>query len=736
MKFKHSLALLAMIFICIFSFPLHTVNADNDEPDYILGRPMTEEEIEAQKSLEPKKLSPVELPDFPVDNGNNYVTSNPSAGYAASYNSVSQGYVTPVKDQYGSNWCWAYATTSAMETSLIKNKIQINSVAATSANTDLSEAAMVYYLYNRNCVKDPMGNAVGDVNTNHVDGNDLFFYSGNNIFLAEFLSTNMGIKEESYYTMDDYLEGRRPNTSIAYKNNIARLKNVKYVTNSRNAIKKAIKDYGSVVGLVYYDDTYMNYSTGAYSCPEYETTNHSVNIVGWDDNYSSANFSSESGVDANGAWIVKNSWGETWGDGGYFYLSYYDAPFEPATAIEMQSESAYDNTYFYDGSSSNSWRLMSDTSTIVNVFTSSGRQHLKQVSFEAMSANQAYSIQIYKEVSTASPIDGVPVLTKKITGTINSPGIYTADIPGGIYLRPGEKFSVAVTMNSTDKNIKDIYIGSEETCNYEWFSNTAKVNYGQSFFQVKGYSGWTDAASENWCARIKAYTDNVSGYIVTYRDSSGKYLGVENVAKGGNANLNVLNKSGYRVKVVSGEYTNLTSDSIITVSYSPITYTVTLNARGGTLSKSTAKVKYNNKYGSLPVPKRKGYDFAGWYTSTGSTTKITSSTRYNIVGNQTLYAKWKKVKVAKAQINKVKKTSAKSVKVYINKISNATAYEVSYSLQRNMKKTKKMNTKSLQRTISNLKKGRTYYIRIRAFHKDSAGKPVYGAYSTVKKIKL
>ena len=39
--------------------------------------------------------------------------------------------------------------------------------------------------------------------------------------------------------------------------------------------------------------------------------NHSLLIVGWDDNLGPA-----------GAWIVKNSWGDDWGMNGYCYIAY------------------------------------------------------------------------------------------------------------------------------------------------------------------------------------------------------------------------------------------------------------------------------------------------------------------------------------------------------------------------------------------------------------------------------
>jgi C1A family cysteine protease len=50
--------------------------------------------------------------------------------------------------------------------------------------------------------------------------------------------------------------------------------------------------------------------------------NHGVSIVGWDDSFSRENFPVSNQPDGDGAWIVRNSWGPGWGDGGYFYMSY------------------------------------------------------------------------------------------------------------------------------------------------------------------------------------------------------------------------------------------------------------------------------------------------------------------------------------------------------------------------------------------------------------------------------
>ena len=50
-------------------------------------------------------------------------------------------------------------------------------------------------------------------------------------------------------------------------------------------------------------------------------------------------------------------------------------------------------------------------------------------------------------------------------------------------------------------------------------------------------------------------------------------------------------------------------------------YTVTFDARGGSVSTSSKTVTYNSTYGTLPTPTRTGYTFKGWYTASSGGTK-------------------------------------------------------------------------------------------------------------------
>lgn len=91
------------------------------------------------------------------------------------------------------------------------------------------------------------------------------------------------------------------------------------------AIKTAIYTYGVVDAAVLVAGNFDSYSSGVYedtnttpsASPYYnETTNHAISLVGWDDN------PAEGG---GGCWILRNSWGSTWGESGYMRIRYKSA---------------------------------------------------------------------------------------------------------------------------------------------------------------------------------------------------------------------------------------------------------------------------------------------------------------------------------------------------------------------------------------------------------------------------
>lgn len=90
--------------------------------------------------------------------------------------------------------------------------------------------------------------------------------------------------------------------------------------NDIDAIKTAIMTYGVIDVAVYASSAFQAYSGGVFqdsyttcsSSPcDYTPTNHAVALVGWSD--------------ADGAWILRNSWGSSWGENGYMRIKYTSA---------------------------------------------------------------------------------------------------------------------------------------------------------------------------------------------------------------------------------------------------------------------------------------------------------------------------------------------------------------------------------------------------------------------------
>jgi C1A family cysteine protease len=76
-------------------------------------------------------------------------------------------------------------------------------------------------------------------------------------------------------------------------------------------IKQAILDHGPVSVAVYANSAMQAYTGGIFNGCASGTINHAVAVVGWDDNQGTS-----------GVWIMRNSWGPGWGEGGYMRIPY------------------------------------------------------------------------------------------------------------------------------------------------------------------------------------------------------------------------------------------------------------------------------------------------------------------------------------------------------------------------------------------------------------------------------
>jgi uncharacterized repeat protein (TIGR02543 family) len=147
--------------------------------------------------------------------------------------------------------------------------------------------------------------------------------------------------------------------------------------------------------------------------------------------------------------------------------------------------------------------------------------------------------------------------------------------------------------------------------------------------------------------------------------------------------------------------------------------------------------EYANKKITLRKPTKKRYLFKGWYTDKKLSKKITSISK-TAKKDYTVYAKWQKVSVSTTKINSTKNSSSKKISVKYKKVSGALGYEIHCSTYQKSGTVSLIlvTTKKTSYTFSKLKKGTTYYIKLRAYKKDSLNQKVYGKWSKVSKIKI
>ncbi len=429
--------------------------------------------------------------------------------YPASYDLRELGFVSPIRNQnpYGS--CWTFGALASLESTSLK---------LMGKELDLSERYMMYFAY-----IDEL-DLPGFDNCTSADFPWTANFGGDDYKATALLSRWTGAVLEEDAPYDDL--GCIP---TGFENDAIHLQQVLYLPMDQetrypkaniNNIKYALTNYGAVAVGVYADDAMAGYSpssdyykpsTCAAYIPEDNPdnltvgwANHEVSIVGWDDNFASADFATQ--PPGNGAWIVRNSWGEGWGDNGYYYLSYYDALLDTGAAYIGEEPDNYRNIYQYDPLG---WIISyspvdqgDETAWFANVFTSQQTEVLKAVSFYAGGVNNTYEIYIYDSI-------GGELIYGPQAGTINEPGYHTISLDVPILFEEGYDLAIAVKLTTPGYEYP---IAIE--FNISGYSDKASALPGQSYVSLDGQN-WTDTTtiktSLNVC--LKVFSGPVNLYI-------------------------------------------------------------------------------------------------------------------------------------------------------------------------------------------------------------------------------
>ncbi len=439
--------------------------------------------------------------------------------------------------------CWAFSSMALAEINMIHSGI----ISAEEASSlDLSELQLIYFSYN--FVTDPLGGTLGDNNelkSSPGDTRNVLTRGGNRNFSKNVLAGWIGAADEAdapyttssisnvlNYGLNDSLAYRDSAHMTGYRDVNVSTTDVDAQTktfdeNGIQAVKQLVYDLGAA-GISYHAENATSavannlYDSehNSYFDPNIRTTNHAVTVVGWDDDFPRENFKGSVKPQGDGAWLIRNSW-QAGGNfdnsqqyAGYFWLSYYSmSNGDSVNAFVFDKGDDYAHNYQYDGSMDSSLFALSTANWVrgANVFTAHGSQNgdiLRAVSFATASADTDYEIRIYRNISEDDPTPTGGELAGQLTGSTTYAGFYTVTLDEPLELEYGEKFAVDVKLSKAGD--QPILLCDRTTRNASWYSTTATVNSGESFW----FSGskWNDMKADATKSfgnfRIKAFTDD------------------------------------------------------------------------------------------------------------------------------------------------------------------------------------------------------------------------------------
>ena len=406
------------------------------------------------------------------------------------------GMVTAIKQQDGCGTCWAFGTTSVLESAVLMAEGTAYDFSEQSATLCVDPAWTYYY----------------------DEPNDPCLAGGWSWLATESFIRKGAVLEScnAYDPAALKCDGACPGCDTCPE--AKRVNGYRFVTGDQGAtdlIKQAVHAHGPTTMAFFWANDHA-YATGEpygtiYDYPacqqEVGFANHLVSIIGWDDDVPRPETAGA------GAWLVKNSWGPGWGNDGTFWLAYDSSCMtEIAYLTYEDADPDWELLYWDEAGWVGSFGYGETSAWMTNVFTSDRDSTLTHIEFWTNDHGTDFVITVYQD---GNPSDGLDNPVTSQEGSCDEAGYYAIALEQPVELDAGEPFAVAAQMTT---NVYTAPIPVEEAAvlpnpptdvgdanGGTEFDVSPPIQDGVSFVRHTDSDPWTDLADmgKNACLRAR-----------------------------------------------------------------------------------------------------------------------------------------------------------------------------------------------------------------------------------------